>query len=106
VTKTEGKPRSGAKGQQSHDWECRAIGEKGYYHWHCKRCHASAPYPSPSGIHEGPCTGHQPAVKSTSHSEDQRPESEVGVTINEPTVKPGSRLPRGCPFYGSEDATK
>lgn len=31
-----------------HDWECTAIGEKGYYFWQCKGCGMTVSYPSPA----------------------------------------------------------
>ncbi len=39
---------------RTHDWECTAP-EGGYYHWRCKNCFDSVPYPSPAEKFDYPC---------------------------------------------------
>lgn len=41
-----------------HDWESRAFGENGYYHWHCRGCGKTLPYPCASERFRGTCDNH------------------------------------------------
>jgi len=63
-----------------HDWECAAIGEKGYYFWRCKRCGTSLPYPSPNEAFDakGPCSGNATPLSSL-HTCSLAPDAEASV---------------------------